>query len=135
VLVALSLFALLAMMALAVDVAVLYVVGTEAQEVVDAAALAGAKAFATSGFTSGNVASSTAQTIATNQALAAGQQSSVAGAPVQASELAVAFPQFTPNNPVISVAFTRTGVTKPRHYSQISKLHQSERFGCHRGPI
>jgi hypothetical protein len=117
VLVALSLFALLAIMALAVDVAVLYVVRTEAQEVVDAAALAGAKAFATSGFTSGNVNATTVQTIATNQAIAAAQQSSVAGAPVQASELAVAFPQLPPNNPVISVAFTRTGI--PTFFARI----------------
>lgn len=52
VLVALSLLALLSMAALAIDVANLYVASTEAQQAADAAALAGAKVFVTSGYTS-----------------------------------------------------------------------------------
>jgi Putative Flp pilus-assembly TadE/G-like len=51
VLVAVSLFALLSMAALAIDVTSLYVASTEAQQAADAAALAGAKAFVTSGYT------------------------------------------------------------------------------------
>jgi hypothetical protein len=51
VLVAISLFALLSMAALAIDVTTLYVASTEAQQAADAAALAGAKAFVTSGYT------------------------------------------------------------------------------------
>ncbi|MBV9482690.1 MAG: hypothetical protein JO249_18365 [Acidobacteria bacterium] len=119
-LVAASTFALIAMMALAVDVAMLYVRRTEAQEAVDAAALAGAKAFVTSGYTTNNnaVPPSTAQTLATNQAIAAGQQNRVAGAPVQASELTVTFPQMAPQgNPVISVVFARTG--SPTFFARI----------------
>lgn len=52
VLVALSLLALLSMAALAIDVANLYVASTEAQQAADAAALAGAQVFVTSGYTS-----------------------------------------------------------------------------------
>ena len=51
VLVAVSLFAILSMAALAIDVTTLYVASTEAQQAADAAALAGAKAFVTSGYT------------------------------------------------------------------------------------
>ncbi len=51
VMVAVSLFALLAMAALAIDVTTMYVASTEAQQAADAAALAGAKAFVTSGYT------------------------------------------------------------------------------------
>ncbi len=52
ILVALSLFALLSMAALAIDVTTLYVADMEAQQAADAAALAGAKVFVTSGYTS-----------------------------------------------------------------------------------
>jgi Putative Flp pilus-assembly TadE/G-like len=52
VLVAVSLFAILSMAALAIDVTTLYVASTEAQQAADAAALAGAKVFVTSGYTS-----------------------------------------------------------------------------------
>jgi putative Flp pilus-assembly TadE/G-like protein len=117
VLVAISLFALLAMAALAIDVTTLYVNRNQAEQAVDAAALAGAKAFVSSGFTSGNVSSNTAQTLATNEALSAGQQSVVAGAQVTAAELTVTFPQMTQSNPVISVAFSRTGI--PSFFARI----------------
>ena len=50
-LVAVSMFALVAMAALAIDVATLYVARSEAQAAADSAALAGAKAFVTSGYT------------------------------------------------------------------------------------
>ena len=86
----------------------MYVHKNEAQQTVDAAALAGAKAFVTSGYTSTlGVSTSAAQA----PALAAGQQTSVAGSPIQAAELTIAFPQTTPNtNPIISVVFTRTAI-------------------------
>src|SRR5205807_1571386 len=111
VLVAISLLALLAMMALAIDVTLLYVDRTEAQQAVDAAALAGAKAFVSSGYTSGNVTATTVQTLATNEAISAAQESKVRGALVQAAELDITFPQLTQNNPVISVVFTRSGIS------------------------
>src|SRR5882724_7794123 len=50
--VGLTLLVLVAMAALAIDVASLYVARTEAQRAADAAALAGARIFVTSGYTS-----------------------------------------------------------------------------------
>ncbi len=52
VLVAFSLLSLLGMAALAIDVSTLYVAHSEAQRAADAAALAGARMFASSGYTS-----------------------------------------------------------------------------------
>src|SRR3984893_14039064 len=52
VLVAFSLLALLGMAALAIDIATLYAAHGEAQRAADAAALAGARMFAASGYTS-----------------------------------------------------------------------------------
>src|SRR5207302_1288552 len=95
----------------AIDVTLLYVDRTEAQQAVDAAALAGAKAFVSSGYTSGNVTATTVQTLATNEAISAAQESKVRGALVQAAELDITFPQLTQNNPVISVVFTRSGIS------------------------
>ncbi len=70
-LVAISLVALLAMAALAIDVVTLYVASSQIQRATDAAALAGAKAIADSGFTSLPAADpnyNTAQTLAQNMA-------------------------------------------------------------------
>src|SRR3989475_10128232 len=53
--VAISLMAILAMSALAIDIVALYVSEGDAQRTADAAALAGAKSFVTSGFTSGQL--------------------------------------------------------------------------------
>ena len=52
VLIALAMVSLLAMAALAIDITTLYVARSEAQNAADAAALAGAKMFVTSGITS-----------------------------------------------------------------------------------
>src|SRR5439155_17988495 len=68
-LVAIAMMALLAMAALAIDIVTLYVSEGEAQRVADAAALAGAKVFVSSGFTSwqlGDPALSTTQNIVCN---------------------------------------------------------------------
>lgn len=111
VIVAFSMFALIAISAIAVDVTTLYVARNEAQQAADAAALAGAKAFVTSGFTSGYVDQATAQTLATTQAVATGTQLKVAGQMLQSSDLTISFPQATQSNPVIKVAVARTGVT------------------------
>jgi len=53
--VAIALIAILAMSALAIDIVALYVTEGDAQRAADAAALAGAKAFVSSGFTSGQL--------------------------------------------------------------------------------
>ncbi len=75
-LVAVSMIALLAMAALAIDVVTFYVARTEIQRAADAAALAGAKAIADSGLTSlptgdSNFASGQVQTLAQSMATAA----------------------------------------------------------------
>ena len=73
-LVAISLVALLAMAALAIDVVTLYVASSQIQRATDAAALAGAKAIADSGFTSLPTTDSnyaTAQTLAQTMATTA----------------------------------------------------------------
>jgi len=73
-LVAISLVALLAMAALAIDVVTLYVASSQIQRATDAAALAGAKAIADSGFTSLPAADpnyATAQTLAQTMATTA----------------------------------------------------------------
>ena len=73
-LVAISLVALLAMAALAIDVVTLYVASSQIQRATDAAALAGAKAIADSGFTSLPAADpnyDTAQTLAQTMATTA----------------------------------------------------------------
>jgi Flp pilus assembly protein TadG len=117
VLVAISMFALISMAAIAIDLTTLYVARNEAQQAVDAAALAGAKAFVSSGFTSGYVDLATAETLASNQALAAGQQLRVAGQTLQSSEFTVTFPQTTPSNPLIAVTVAHTGV--PTFFAKI----------------
>jgi hypothetical protein len=55
VMTAIGLVALISMLALAIDVVNLYVSAGEAQKAADAAALAGAKGFVSSGFTSGQL--------------------------------------------------------------------------------
>jgi hypothetical protein len=74
ILVAISLISLLAMAALAIDVVTLYVARSETQRAADAAALAGAKAIADSGFTTlppGDPNLASAQLLAQNMARAA----------------------------------------------------------------
>ncbi len=77
--VALSLFVLMGMGALAIDLVTLYAARSEAQRAADAAALAGAKQFIDSGFTSGLVSQATAQTLATQDAIAVGAENSFGG--------------------------------------------------------
>ena len=92
VLVAFSLLSLLGMAALAIDVSTLYVAHGEAQRAADAAALAGARMFASSGYTSassvlaaGDIcqtsASPGADAAANRQAEATAAQNLVAGQP------------------------------------------------------
>lgn len=114
--VAVALVVVLGMAALAVDVTFFYVAHSQAQTAADAAALAGAKAFVTSGFTSGQLgdpASGGAQALVCNggsgladaQARAAATQNKIAGAPVAIFNAAC---NFVPGNPQISVTLSRT---------------------------
>lgn len=119
VLVAVTVVTLLAMAALAIDVVTLYVARGEMQRAADAAALAGAKAFADSGVTS-DPTNTNLQTLAQNMATAVvgsilqqnkvgGVQPSLAGAP--------AFDFTRPGNPQISVTVQRTDL--PTFFARI----------------
>jgi Flp pilus assembly protein TadG len=79
VIVSLSLFLLLGVAGLAIDLGSLYVARTEAQRAADAAALAGAQQFVVSGFTSGLVPQAVAETLAAQQAASVGNNNPVGG--------------------------------------------------------
>jgi len=78
-LVAISLVVLLGISALAIDLAWLYVARSEAQRAADAAALAGADVFVTSGYSSGLVSQAQVQILAANAAAAVGNKNLVGG--------------------------------------------------------
>ncbi len=120
VLVAFSLLALLGMAALAIDVSTLYVAHGDAQRAADAAALAGAKAFASSGYTSASTAVPAAdicQTSATPGANAAANrlaeavaaQNTIAGQPAAVKSINCLLAT-APANPQIAVTVERTGL-------------------------
>jgi len=113
VLVAISLAAFLAMAMLAIDVVTLYNARSEAQRVADASALAGARAFVNSGFTSsqlGDPLSSISVVctpvggagLATQAAAATASQNQIAGNPASASTVNCNFPN-NGENPQITV--------------------------------
>jgi hypothetical protein len=115
-LVAIALVVVLGMAALAVDVTFFYIAHSQAQKAADAAALAGAKAFVTSGFTSwqlGDPASGGAQALVCNgtngfadaQAKAAANQNKIAGAPATTVTTTCTF---AAGNPQITVNLSRT---------------------------
>ncbi len=117
--VAVALVVALGMAAFAIDVTYFYIARSQAQKAADAAALAGAKAFVSSGFTSwqlGDPASGTAQALACNggsgfadtQARAASNQNLIAG--VVATTLTTTCSFANPANPQITVALTRTNL-------------------------
>src|SRR5256885_12073740 len=87
---AFALLILLAMGALAIDVATLYVARTEAQRAADAAALAGANAFATSGCTNAGTCD-TFQSQARTQAKAVGDSNDVFGQAANIADADVTF--------------------------------------------
>jgi Flp pilus assembly protein TadG len=122
VLVAFSLLALLGMAALAIDVSTLYVAHGEAQRAADAAALAGARMFAFSGYTSVSTpapstpaAADVCQTSATpgadaaanRQAEATAAQNLVAGQPAAVQSIVC---NTTAANPQITVTVQRTAL-------------------------
>jgi hypothetical protein len=125
VITAVALIVMLAMAALAIDVVTLYVASGEAQKNADAAALAGAKAFVSSGFTSGQLGDPTtgaAQSqvcngstgLADYQAQAAAQKNFIAGTAPTTVTTSCTFPV---SNPQITVVVTRTGL--PTFFARI----------------
>lgn len=122
ILVAFSLLALLGMAALAIDVSTLYVAHGEAQRAADAAALAGARMFAFSGYTSVSTPSPStpaaadvcqtsaapgADAAANRQAEATAAQNLVAGQPAAVQSIVC---NTTAANPEITVTVQRTGL-------------------------
>jgi hypothetical protein len=108
--VAVALVALLSIAALAIDLGILYVARNEAQRAADAAALAGAYTFITSGCTSqgGCVAGGAQETQARQQAELIGTQNSIIGqgALIQDGDINFAYP--TPEEPQITVMVERS---------------------------
>lgn len=126
VLVALCMAALVAVAALAIDVTTLYVARNEAEKAADTAALAGAKAFVSTGFTSGGLgspSSGAAQSLVCNgstgfadeQAIAAANQTKISG--TVPSSVTTTCNLSNSGNPQISVTVTRTGL--PTFFSKI----------------
>src|SRR5438045_2802649 len=117
-LVAVALVSLLAMAALSIDVVTLYSAHGEMQRAADAAALAGAKAFADSGITS-DPTNATRQTLAQDMATTVINsilpQNKIQGA---APVLVSATPDFTKaGNPQITVTIQRTDL--PTFFARI----------------
>jgi len=107
-LMAASLVVLLGISALAIDLVSLYLARSEAQRAADAAALAGAKKFVDSGYTSGLVGQSTAETMATQEAITIGSRNLVGGQAANIQSSDVTFDFSLPANPRITVAVQRT---------------------------
>ncbi|PYV97917.1 MAG: hypothetical protein DMG89_12785 [Acidobacteria bacterium] len=123
--VAISLMAILAMSALAIDIVSLYVTEGDAQRTADAAALAGAKTFVSSGFTSGQLGDPTsggAQSLACNgstgfadlEAQAVANRNPIAG--VAATTVTTSC-TWAASNPQITVSVQRTGL--PSFFARI----------------
>jgi hypothetical protein len=127
---AIALVGLLAMAALAIDVAALYVAHSEAQRAANAVVLAGAKGFVTSGFTSGflgNPSGGTAQDLACSGgvsgtaivntlARAAATQNLVVGQAATLQSITCTFPGIG-KNPQVTVVVQRTGL--PTFFARI----------------
>jgi hypothetical protein len=131
VIMAASMVFMVAMAAIAIDIVILYVVRSEAQRAADAAALAGAHQFVTSGFTSGtvgqgSVCDGSGTGLAQSAAIAAASQNVVGGQPgsLQASDIQCDFSRtvtmnglVVPVNPSITVTVKRQNL--PTFFSKI----------------
>jgi Putative Flp pilus-assembly TadE/G-like len=104
VIVAFSMVVLLAVSALAIDLANLYMARAQAQRAADAAALAGAQEFVISGCTTGGcTAGGVQETLARPQAEAAGAQNYIAGQAASIKDGDITFSYPTPEEPQITV--------------------------------
>lgn len=121
-LVAVAMVVVLAMAALAIDVVTLYVARTEAQRAADAAALAGAKAFVSVGFTSSLPGFSSTDVCGTGssgavnqQAVAAAVQNLISGVPATVQAISCNVSQA--ENPQVTVTVQRTNL--PTFFARI----------------
>lgn len=104
VMVSVALLALLSVMALAVDLGMLYVVRNASQRAADAAALAGAESFASSGCVlAGTCSQSTFESMARSQAQAVGAQNVILGQPAQIQNGDVTFQFPNDHEPQVTV--------------------------------
>ena len=108
VLVAVSMVMLLALSALGIDVATLYVTRNEAQRAADASALAAAKQFVSSGYTSGLITQGAVQALAIAQAKAVGSENRVAGQAASIQNADVTFDFSQQGDPRVSVRVVRS---------------------------
>jgi len=106
--VAAAMVMILGVAALAIDLAALYAARDEAQRAADAAALAGAEEFVTSGYTSGAVNSATVTTLVTQQAVAVGDEDTIGGQAVQVRSSDVSVDLSVPSNPRVTVTVGRS---------------------------
>jgi Flp pilus assembly protein TadG len=119
-LVAMTMFVVLAMAALAIDVATLYTAKSEAQRAADAAALAAAHSFVITGYASDNAAgglSGVATTMASQQINVVLQQNKIAGQPAQLAAGSPTFSLGTQGNPQVTVTVQQTGL--PTFFARI----------------
>ena len=112
-------FMILAMAALAIDLVALYGAHNDAQLAADAAALAGAKAIADSGYTTdqGTIPWSTIQPIAASVATAVATQNKISGQTIPAGSVVVTPSTTIVTNPQVSVTITTN--TLPAFFSRI----------------
>jgi len=108
VLAAVSMLVLLALSALGIDLATLYVARNEAQRAADASALAAAKEFVASGYTSGLISEQAMQTLAIAEAKAVGGENKIAGQAAAIRDSDVTFDFSQQNNPRVSVHVVRS---------------------------
>ena len=107
--VAAAMVVLLGVSAIAIDMANLYLARAQAQRAADAGALAGAKAFVTTGCTTGGCTSGGLQeTLGRQQAEAAGGQNYIAGQPASIQDSDVTFSYPNAQEPQITVVARRT---------------------------
>lgn len=130
-LVAASMVVLLAVAALAIDLGMLYVARNEAQRAADAAALAGAYVFITSGCTSsgGCYAGGSQETVARQQAETIGDSNTIVGqdATIEDSDITFSYP--TSEEPQITVVVERTaarGNAVPTIFAKMFGVFQSD---------
>jgi Flp pilus assembly protein TadG len=118
IIVAIAMFSMLAMVALAVDVITLYAARSEAQRAADAAALAAAKMLVDSGVTADPTTWTNAQGFATTIAQNVAQQAVISGQQVQAANVTTSFGTAAFGiNPTVTV--TVQSATLPTFFSRI----------------
>jgi len=114
--VAAALIAFIGLMGVAIDLVSLYLGKSEAQRAADAAALAGATVFVSTGCTSTSAGCAAAETLATTQAVTVGKTNLVGGAAPTIPNSNVSFDLSHAGDPLISVV---VNATLPTYFMQV----------------